>query len=81
MIEPLLVVQRVLRKQIAILHHRLLTSGETRQSGKFSMSSLMRASNLTAPTTPTLRPKFRQSCAQVIVNGNGLRLQQLAVGE
>jgi hypothetical protein len=51
LIEPLLVVRRVLREQIAILHRRLLTSGETRQSGKFSMSSLMRALNLTAPTT------------------------------
>ena len=29
LIEPLLVVRRVLREQIAILHRRLLTSGET----------------------------------------------------
>jgi hypothetical protein len=29
LIEPLLVIRRALREQIAILHRRLLTSGET----------------------------------------------------
>ena len=33
---------------------------QRRQPGKFSTSSLMRASNLTVPTIPTLRPKLRK---------------------
>ena len=32
----------------------------TAKSGKFSTSSLMRASNFTVPTMPTLRPKLRK---------------------
>ena len=49
-------------------------------SGEFSTSSLMRASNLTAPAIPTLRPKLRESPAQVVVDGNGASiLKQLAM--
>ena len=32
-------------------------------------------------TTPTLRPKLRKSTAQVVLDGNGLRLKQLAMGQ
>src|SRR5450759_3509773 len=35
-------------------------STSTAKSGMFSTSSLMRASNFTVPTTPTLRPKLRK---------------------
>ena len=49
------------------------------QVREFSTSSLMRVSNLAIPTIPTLRPKLR-STAQVVVDGDSLRLQQLAMG-
>src|SRR6266487_1907822 len=41
---------------------RTMSSGSTStaKSGRFSTSSLMRASNLTVPTMPTLRPKLRK---------------------
>src|SRR5271168_210686 len=41
---------------------RTMSSGSTNtaRSGRFSTSSLMRASNLTVPTMPTLRPKLRK---------------------
>ena len=41
---------------------RTMSSGSINaaRSGKFSTSSLMRASNLTVPTMPTLRPKLRK---------------------
>src|SRR5215204_2852167 len=35
-------------------------STRTAKSGRFSTSSLMRASNFTFPATPTLRPKLRK---------------------
>jgi hypothetical protein len=37
------------------------------KSGKFSTNSLMRASNLTLPTTPTLRPKLRVLREQFVI--------------
>jgi hypothetical protein len=40
----------------------------------------MRVSNFTFPATPTLRPRLRK-VAQIILNGDGLRLQQLATGQ
>ena len=41
---------------------RSISSGSTStaKSGRSTTSSLMRASNLTVPTTPTLRPKLRK---------------------
>src|SRR5437588_4933064 len=51
------------------------------RSGKFSMSSLMRASNLTVPTNADLETKVAQSGAEVILNSDSLRLQQFAVGQ
>src|SRR5262245_55275854 len=41
---------------------RTMSNGSTSAatSGRFSTSSLMRASNLTVPTMPTLRPKLRK---------------------
>src|SRR5271165_3110189 len=75
LVEPLLVVRRVLREQLGILHRRRCKmpncsrstrrttsngSTSTARSGKFSTSSLMRASNFTFPAIPTLRPKFRK---------------------
>ena len=41
---------------------RTMSSGSTRmaRSGRFSTSSLMRASNFALPTIPTLRPKLRK---------------------
>jgi hypothetical protein len=35
-------------------------STSTAKSARFSTSSLMRASNFTVPTMPTLRPKLRK---------------------
>ena len=41
----------------------------------------MRASNFTVPTTPDLEAEVTQGTAQVIIDGDGLRLQQLAMGQ
>ena len=50
---------------------------QRRSSGRSSTNSLMRASNLTVPTVPTLRPKLRK-VARV---GDELRLKQLTMGQ
>jgi hypothetical protein len=41
----------------------------------------MRASNFTAPHHAHLEAEVAQGAAQVVLNGNGLRLQQLAMGQ
>ena len=56
-------------------------STSTAKSGRFSTSSLMRASNFTFPTMPDLETEVAQSAAQVVLDGDGLRLQQLAMGQ
>jgi len=48
---------------------RTMSSGSTNsaKSGRFSTSSLIRASNFTLPTIPTLRPKLRKVLREQIV--------------
>ena len=42
---------------------------------------LIRASNLTARAYPPCQAEVAQGAAQVVLDGDGLRLQQLAMGQ
>jgi transposase len=70
LIEPLLIVRRALREQIVILHRRLL--------------AIVRADEVCRRlmTTPGVGPVVALTYrAKVILDGDGLRLQQLAMGQ
>jgi hypothetical protein len=82
--------------QSAILHRRLLTSGRSAREAPAEQQAAVRSTppvgqvldelvnarlKLDRSYYADLETEVPQSWAQVIVNGNGLRLQQLAVGE
>src|SRR5947208_14876054 len=62
---------------------RTTSRGSTKsaKSGRFSRSSLMRASNFIFPAIPTLSPKLRKVPRRSFSRAIAFRLQQLAIGQ